>query len=403
MKQGIKEQIELIRRGVVDLTSEEELEKKLGRSLESGRPLRVKLGIDPTAPDIHLGFTVVLRKMKAFQDLGHQPVLILGDYTARIGDPSGRNKTRPQLSGDDVDRHAATYLEQVSKILDLDRVEVVRNGTWFGAMSFLEVIHLSARSTVARLLERDDFQKRYRDGVPISLHEFIYPLMQAYDSVQVKADVELGGTDQTFNLLLGRTLQKEEGQEPQVCITTPILPGTDGVKKMSKSLGNYIGVSESPQEMFGKCMSIPDALLSDYYLLLTSEAEEEYRTKISDHPMQAKMDLATRILLDYHGEAGARLGKEHFEKVFQKRETPDEMPRIEIDRSQVEDGKIWIVSLLRQANFATSGGEARRVISQGGVRVDDQRIEDPNAWIEIRDGAVLRVGKRRFARIEWTA
>ncbi|MFW6107511.1 MAG: tyrosine--tRNA ligase [bacterium] len=394
-------QLAVIRRGVVPggIVAEEELREKLA----AGRPLRVKLGVDPTAPDIHLGHTVVLRKLRHFQDLGHTAVLIIGDYTAMVGDPSGRSKTRPQLSYADVEANAQTYVDQVSRVLRSDRLQVVRNGQWFRKMTFLEVLRLASKMTVARMLERDDFARRYAEGSPISLHEFLYCLMQGRDSVEVQADVELGGTDQTFNLLVGRTLQRDAGQSPQVCITTPILPGLDGTEKMSKSLGNHIAVADppgGPDGMFGKVMSIPDALMRDYFILLTDVPLDEVDRLLAGHPRDAKVRLATEIVSFYHSPQAAREAAAEFDKVFRRGELPEDMPTRRLEPADLaDDGRIWIVRLVLASGFAPSASQARRLVTQGAVTLDGQKITDPEAHVEVADGQVLRVGKRRFAQL----
>jgi tyrosyl-tRNA synthetase len=398
---SVTEQVEAISRGIVEVLRHDELQRKLERSLAEKRPLRVKLGVDPTAPDIHLGHTVVLRKLRVFQELGHQAVLIIGDYTALIGDPSGISKTRPQLSRDDVCRNARTYLEQVNRILDTDRLELVYNGDWFRKLRFEDVLKLASQMTVSRMLERDDFQKRYRDQVPIGIHEFLYPLMQGYDSVMVRADIELGGRDQTFNLLVGRELQKSQGMEQQVCITLPLLIGLDGTSKMSKSLGNYIGVAESAREMFGKLMSIPDALMRDYFTLLTNVGESEVNGLLGEqtHPRAAKERLAREVVTQYHGAPAAESEAEEFRKVFAQKELPSEMPDVTLAASDLEDGEIWVVKLIAMADFAPSNSEARRLVIQGAVSIDGETIKDPEAKVAPADGAVLRVGKRRFGKV----
>jgi len=402
---SVEKQLEVIRRGAVEIFSEDELRGKLERAISENRPLRVKLGVDPTAPDIHLGHTVVLNKLRQFQDLGHWAVLIIGDFTAMIGDPSQRKKTRPQLSYEEVRENARTYNEQVVKILDPERLEIVYNGDWFGRMKFSDVIRLAAKVTVAQLIEREDFSQRYRRGEPISLHEFLYPLMQAYDSIQVRADVEIGATDQTFNILLGRELQRDAGMEPQVGITMPMLEGTDGVMKMSKSLGNYIGIAEPPKEIYGKVMSIPDSLMMRYFELVTNvsleelESIEEGLNTGSLHPRDVKMRLAREIVTRFWGEEAAQEAEEEFVRVFSQRQLPDEMEECELNREELKDGRIWIVGLVVKAGFAPSNSEARRLVRQGAVEIDGERVEDINAEVPVRDGAVLRVGKRRFARI----
>ena len=403
MSQEVESQLEVIRRGTSSIVVEDELREKLARSLAEHRPLRIKLGVDPTAPDIHLGHTVVLHKLRQFQELGHTAVLIIGDYTAMVGDPSGRSKTRPILSYADVEANAATYVDQVASILRSDRLEVVRNGDWFRKMTFLEVMRLAAKMTVARLLERDDFARRYAAGTPISVHELLYCLMQGQDSVEVKADIELGGTDQTFNLLVGRALQREAGLQPQVCVTTPILPGLDGVEKMSKSLGNHIGVTDPPSGsdgMFGKLMSIPDPLMRDYFVLLTDLPLPEIDALLAGHPRDAKARLATDIVACYHGAKAAQQAADEFDKVFRQGELPDDMPTYTLRADDLEDGAIWIVRLVAASGMASSNGEARRLVQQGGVSIDGARIDDLEARLTIAGGEILRVGKRKFARLQ---
>jgi tyrosyl-tRNA synthetase len=402
----IDQQMDRIRRGTADIVPEAELIDKIGRSLREGRPLRVKLGLDPTAPDIHVGNAVPLHKMRAFQDLGHQAVLILGDYTATVGDPSGQNAMRPQLSHDEVMAYAQTYLAQVGKIIDLDAAEVRYNGEWFGKMTFGEVIGLASKLTVARCIERDDFAKRMAENQPISLHELLYPLMQAYDSVMVRSDVELGGTDQIFNILLGRDLQRQVGMEPQVVVTNPLLEGLDGVQKMSKTKGNYIGISEPPDSIFGKAMSIPDELMRKYFILTTDLPLERIEALLSDatHPRDAKVELATAIVQRYYDRRAAERAREGFDTVFRIGGLPEEMPELSVPAAEMKDGRIWIVQLLRLGGLASSGGEARRLVEQGGVSLgaDADSLEvvaDPTADVAVRDGAVLKVGKRRFCRL----
>lgn len=393
----VEEQLARIRRGADEVFPEDELREKLRRSRETGVPLRVKLGVDPTAPDITLGNAVPLWKLRTFQDLGHTVVMIIGDYTARVGDPSGRNKLRPLLSEADVDAYAQTYLDQLHHILREDRLEVRRNGEWFRDMSFMDVMRLAGRKTVAQMIERDDFAKRYAAGDPISIHEFLYPLMQGWDSVEVRADVELGGTDQRFNLLVGREFQRQEGQEPQAIVTNPLLPGTDGSKKMSKSAGNYIGITEPPQEQFGKAMSVPDALVRDWLVHFTDVPDEridELTDASRTHPMEAKKSLAAGIVERYHGADAAREAREHFERVFSRREVPDDMPEL-----TVPAGGVGLLAFLADEGLAGSRGEARRLVQQGAVRLDDERVTDVGHHLDPADGTVLRVGKRRFARL----
>jgi tyrosyl-tRNA synthetase len=403
---SIDEQLADVLRGAEDIIDEDELRQRLRKASDTGVPLRVKLGIDPSSPDIHLGHTVVLRRLAAFQRNGHQAVLIIGDYTAMVGDPSGKNKTRPQLTPDEVEANAKTYLDQVGKIIDLERTEIVRNGDWFSKMSFLDVLQLCGRSTVARMLERDDFTKRYDAKQPISIHEFLYPLMQGWDSVQVRADVELGGTDQLFNLLMGRRLQEQEGQAPQVCITSPIIPGLDGEQKMSKSLGNAIGVSEPPGEMFGKTMSIPDELMRPWFTLLTRESDDRI-DEICDpertHPRDAKLALARLITQELHGPEAAGAAQENFNATFSRGLLPDDIPGKAV---QLEGGKIAAWALIRDVHGG-SGGDARRLIKQGGARLiqpetgDEMPLRDENAnfTAEELNGRILKVGKRHFYRL----
>ncbi|SMB98905.1 tyrosyl-tRNA synthetase [Thermanaeromonas toyohensis ToBE] len=400
MEQEVARQLAVIRRGAAEIIPEEDLEKKIRHSLRTGRPLRVKLGLDPTAPDIHLGHTVVLHKLRQFQELGHQVIIIIGDFTGRIGDPTGRSETRRQLSEEEVKANAETYKEQIFKILDPQRTEVVFNSSWLGRLTFSQVIELAAKVTVARMLEREDFSRRFQEGRPIGIHEFFYPLMQGYDSVALKADVELGGTDQKFNLLMGRTLQREYGQEPQVALMMPILPGLDGVQKMSKSLGNYIGINEPPKEMYGKTMSLPDELMLLYFELVTTlslEELEDVRRGLAQgtlHPRDAKMYLAREIVKLYHGEAAALQAEAEFRKVFQERELPEEIPEVE-----VLEARMWAPRLLVRCGLAPSTSEARRLILQGAVKMDGVKLKDPEADIEISPGAVLQVGKRKFVRL----
>ncbi len=375
-------------RGAVTVTTEEELKKKLAR----GKPLRIKLGVDPTAPDLHLGFTVGLRKLRQFQDAGHTAVLIIGDYTARVGDPSGKNSTRPMLGEAEIQANLTSYLAQAGKVLN-PGYETAFNGTWFGKMTFTDILKLASQMTVARMLERDDFSNRFKAGTPISLHEMLYPLMQGYDSVMVKADVELGGTDQTFNLMVGRDLQREAGQEPQVCLTLPLIEGLDGVRKMSKSYGNYVGLNEAPKEMFGKLMSVPDALMEKYFSLLTDLDMPK------GHPRDAKVALAREIVRMYHGEEAAKAAAGEFDRIFSKKELPDEMPEVRFLPGTVPEGRIWIVKLVAEAKLSASNSETRRLVSQGAVSVDAEVVSDPEAKVVLKDGSVLRVGKRRFARI----
>ena len=389
----------------MEIVPEDGLIAKLKRSQETGRPLKVKLGLDPTAPDIHLGNAVVLRKMRQFQDLGHEVVIIIGDFTASIGDPSGRSMTRPQLSETEIRENAKTYYDQYTRILDPAHTKVVFNSEWLGKLSFADSLKIAAKVTVARVLERDDFASRLAEGRPISLHELLYPVCQAYDSVVLESDVEVGGTEQKFNILMGRDLQTQYGQEEQVGLFMPILPGLDGVQKMSKSLGNYIAITESPQEMFGKVMSISDELMPVYFELCTdvplAEIDGIKRGIESGeiHPMEAKKRLAREIVAIYHSAETAARAQSEFERVFSQGEAPQDMPEIELGAEDLQDGRVWIVSLLSKAGMAPSNSEARRLVSQGAVTIDDQKVTDPTATVSISDGQVLRAGKLRFARI----
>jgi len=402
MTTQVDSQLEAIRRGVVPggIVTEDELRRKLERALAEGRPLRVKLGVDPTAPDIHLGHTVVLNNLRTFQDLGHTAVLIIGDYTAMVGDPSGRSKTRPQLTYEQVEANAKTYVDQVVHVLRPDRLEVVRNGDWFRRMTFLDVLRLASKMTVARMLERDDFAKRHKEGNPIAFHEFLYCLMQGQDSVEIRADAELGGTDQTFNLMVGRDFQRDAGQEPQVCVITPILPGLDGAQKMSKSLGNHVGLTDPPNEMFGKLMSIPDSLMRDYYTLLTPLPLSEIEALLAGHPRDAKVRLAKELVTLYHSPQAAEAAAAEFDRVFRNGGLPDNIFTFWVPRALVgADGKASVIDLLVASKLASSGNEARRLIAQGAVIVNDLKIPSVDHRINVYGGETLRVGKRRFARV----
>lgn len=401
----INKQLEILKQGVSDLISVEDLKKKLKEAEQEDRPLRVKLGLDPTAPDIHLGHTVVLKKLKQFQDLGHEVYLIIGDFTGRIGDPSGKSKTRKQLTKEQIEENARTYEKQFSKILDKDKTKLVFNSSWLGDMDFEDVIKLSSKYTVARMLERDDFHNRYQANKPISIHEFFYPLMQGYDSVAIEADIELGGTDQRFNLLVGRNLQKEYDQEPQVLVMMPILEGLDGTEKMSKSLDNYIGVEDKPSEMYGKVMSIPDDLIVRYYELVTNVDVDKVKEIKEDievnnvNPMQYKKDLAYIIVKEFHGEAKAKEAAQEFENVFSKGGLPEDIPEVEISEDQLEDGELWIVKIVAATGLVDSNSEARRMIKQGAVTIDDKKYEKINLDLEVKDGMIVQIGKRRYAKL----
>lgn len=399
-----KRQLDIIRRGAVEIVPENELLKKLLKSLSTGKPLKVKLGLDPNAPDIHLGHTVVLQKMRQFQELGHEIIIIIGDFTGRIGDPTGKSETRKQLSEEEVQKNAKTYKEQIFKILDPGKTQVVFNSQWLAPLTFEQVIKLAANYTVARMLERDDFAKRYRDNLPISIHEFFYPLMQGYDSVALEADIELGGTDQKFNLLMGRTLQKEYNQEPQIALMMPILEGLDGVQKMSKSLGNYIGINESPSEIYGKTMSLTDELMPRYFELVTTVSLEELQ-EIKEglktgalHPRDVKMRLAREIVSMYHGADAAREAENEFMKIFQKGELPDEIPEVFFSSAELQNS-IWLPKLLVLCKLVDSTSEAKRLITQGAVKINGQRITDNTLEILATNGMVIQVGKRKFVKL----
>ena len=394
------EQFRLISHGVADLLPEDEFKKKLEKSVATNTPLIIKLGLDPTAPDIHLGHTVVLRKLKLFQDFGHKVIILIGDFTARIGDPTGKSVTRPPLTEEQVITNAKTYQEQIFKVLDAEKTEVRFNSEWLSKLDFADVLKLASKYTVARMLERDDFHKRYTEGRPISIHEFMYPLMQGYDSIALKADVEFGGTDQTFNLLMGRHLQGEEGMPEQTIITMPILEGLDGVQKMSKSLGNYIGISEAPSEMYGKAMSIPDELMMRYFMLVTDMSIEEQEQLSKDlesgaaHPRDVKMKLAHTIVRLYHGEEAANFGQDEFVRVFQKHAMPTDIPEYKV---AITEEPVFVPQLLSDAGLTASNGEARRSIKAGAFKIDGEKCNEEH--ILLKDGMVLQVGKRKFIKI----
>lgn len=396
----VEDQLAILKRGVAQIAPQDGLKAKLEKSYKTGKPLIVKLGCDPSRPDLHIGHAVVLRKMRQFQDLGHKAVLIIGDFTGMIGDPSGRSKTRPPLTLEETRANGRSYYEQAGRILDTDpqKLEIRYNSEWLDAMSFSDVIKLAGSTTVAQMLVRDDFEKRYRSGEPISIHELLYPLAQAQDSVELGADVELGGTDQLFNLLLGRSLQEHIGQEPQIALCMPILEGTDGVEKMSKSLDNYIGVMEAPQEMYGKTLSIPDNLIFRYLELATDVPLEELPAReeeIKQDPRNAKHRLAWDIVRLYHGEAAANAARDHFERTVVRGEAPDDIPELNVGESTIS-----VIDAIRQAGFAASNGEARRFIQQGAVTVDGEKVDDPLASIDLSgEPVVLRVGKRRYVRV----
>ncbi len=399
---SLEEQLKVIKRGTVEILPEEELIFKLKKSIQENKPLRIKQGFDPTAPDIHLGHTVCLRKLRQFQELGHQVILIIGDFTGMVGDPSGRSETRPQLTSDEIKKNAQTYQEQFFRVVDESKTEVHFNGEWFSRMSFQELMRLAANFTVARMLERDDFSKRYKEQIPISIHELFYPLMQAYDSVMIKADVEIGATEQKFNLLTGRQIQEVYGQKPQVILTMPVLVGTDGEQRMSKSLGNYIGVAEPAGEMFGKIMSIPDEQIYNYFELVTDvEIDEliQIKKELEErqiNPMVLKKRLGKEVVRMYHSQKEAKGACQEFERVFSKKELPENIPEKHLEHNQA---KMWIGHFLVKAGCANSTSEIRRLIKQGGLYIDNRRIDDENLKISVAGEKLVRLGKRRFFRI----
>lgn len=394
--------MDIIKRGVSEIIPEGELVRKIEKSIQHQTPLNIKLGCDPSRPDLHLGHSVVLRKLRQFQDLGHQAILIVGDFTGMIGDPSGRSKTRPSLSIEETRLNGQSYFDQATKILSASKVKMVYNSEWLAQMSFADVIRLASKYTVARMLERDDFTIRYKAGEPISVHEFLYPLAQAMDSVAIDSDVELGGTDQKFNLLVGRDIQREFGKEPQVILTMPILVGTDGVEKMSKSLDNYVGINESPKEIYGKTLSISDALIYDYFSLATDVPGHELAKLKSDlekrlvNPRDIKRSLARKLVSMYHSASEASAAEEEFDRIFVKKDVPDD---IETFSYAAPNGTVGILQLLLDAKLVDSKGEARRLIEQGGVSVDGMKIADINASVQLLRPVVVKVGRRRFLKI----
>ncbi len=398
----VDEQLALIKQGCHDIIREEELKARLEKAIATGKPLRVKAGFDPTAPDLHLGHTVLIQKLKHFQDLGHQVIFLIGDFTGLIGDPSGKSETRPPLTEEQVKANAATYERQIFKILDRDKTIIDFNSRWMKPMAAQDLIRLAARHTVARMLEREDFHKRYTSQTPISIHEFLYPLIQGYDSVALQADVELGGTDQTFNLLVGRDLQREYGQAPQVVITLPLLEGLDGVQKMSKSLGNYVGIDEPAGVMFGKIMSISDPLMLRYFELLTDITPgdlarlKEDLAQGSKHPRQVKEELAVELVARYHGRNAAVEAAQEFAHIFREKGVPEEIEEVSL---KVEGPKLWLPKVLSEAGLSAGTSEARRLITQGGVQVDGEKVTDANLELAAGKSYLLKVGKRRFKKV----
>lgn len=398
----INEKIKITLKGVADHTETSEIIKKFETAEKENRPLRIKLGLDPSAPDIHLGHAVVLRKIKQLQDLGAEAIIIIGDFTGMIGDPTGKSKTRKQLTKEQVEENAQTYKEQILKILDKDKTVIKFNSEWLGKMNFRDVINLSSKCTVARMLERDDFKKRYETGKPISVHEFFYPLMQAYDSVAIKSDIELGGTDQTFNVLMGRNIQKDFEQEPQLTLFMPLLEGLDGVEKMSKSLGNYIGINEDANTMYEKCMKIPDELIIKYYNLCTDEHPDdvekvEERLKNGENPRNIKMELAEIITKLYHTEEETQNAIEHFKSVYQKQQAPEDIEEIEVEKAE-NLGTSLLNAILATKKYA-SKGEIRRLFMQGAVKINNEKVTEINSITELENGAILQIGKGVFLKI----
>lgn len=397
---SINEQMDLIKHGAVEILPEEELVKKLEKSLKDGKPLNIKLGCDPSRPDLHIGHSVVLRKLAHFQTLGHQAILIVGDFTGMIGDPSGRNVTRPALTLEETKLNGESYFNQATKILDREKTKMVYNSEWLSKMSFEEVIKLASKYTVARMIERDDFTKRFKSGKPIGIHEFLYPLAQAMDSVAIKSDVELGGTDQKFNLLVGRDIQREYGIEPQCILTMPLIPGTDGVEKMSKSYDNYIGISDSPKEIYGRTLSIPDDIIYLYYILATDVPKDELaniKKQLNDsnvNPRDLKRRLARTFITMYHNSDAAKQAEEEFDKVFINKEAPDDIPELKI-----EEREIGILDLILKVKFAPSKGEAKRLVSQGGVAINSNKINNIGEKIKVENNMILKVGKRKFIKL----
>jgi len=398
---AVEEQLELIERGVVDCISREELKNKLARSAKTGKPLKIKAGFDPTAPDLHVGHTVLLQKMKHFQDLGHEVYFLIGDFTGFIGDPTGKSETRKPLTREDIAKNAETYKEQVFKILDPEKTRIAFNSEWLGKIDSFDMIRLASELTVARMLERDDFKKRFEGGRPISIHEFLYPLIQGYDSVAMEADVELGGTDQLFNLLVGRDLQRSRGQEPQIVLTMPLLEGLDGINKMSKSLGNYIGITDPANDIYGKTMSVTDELMFRYYELLsdlTSYEIEKLKQGLEQgtlHPKEIKQKLARELTARFHSEEEAVQAQQNFENVFAKHDLPDDLPEFKLS----SDEPVWLPKLMVDSGMVSSTSDGRRMIKQNAVSIDGEKVGDTNFAVEPAGDLILKVGKRRFCKV----
>ena len=407
MEKNLQRQLDMIISGTEDILIKKDLKPMIQKSIKEDKPLKVKLGLDPTAPDIHLGHTVVLNKLRQFQDLGHKAILIIGDYTVRIGDPSGRSTLRPRLSTDTIEKNARTYMDQAFRILIPEKTEVLKNSKWLQNLKFEDILDLTSRFTVARMLERDDFKKRYKSNTSIAIMEFLYPLMQAYDSFAIEADIELGGTDQRFNLLMGRELQKEFSQKPQIAITMPILVGTDGTEKMSKSLSNYIGVYEHPRDIFGKIMSIPDNIMVDYFRLLTGLTGDEIKEIENDiknnklNPSIVKRRLARMIIENLYTENDALKAEKHFDLIFKEKKTPEIIDKYIISPAELKDKRISLIQLLVGSGLVGSNSEARRLVSQGAVKIDDKKISDSNIEFDLNDidKKVIQKGKRHFKKI----
>lgn len=397
----IDRQLNIIKKNTVEIIEEEELKTKIGLSLKQNVPMRIKYGIDPTAPDIHLGHTVPIKKLKEFQELGHKVLFLIGDFTAKIGDPTGRNETRPILSSAEIQSNLSRYREQAGKILDIEKTEFVYNSQWLASLTLEELIRLTSVFTIARILERDDFSKRYKDNKPIFLQEFLYPLLQGYDSYALKADIEIGATEQKFNLLAGRTIQEAMGQQKQVVITMPILVGTDGKKKMSKTYNNHIPIETLPQDMFGKIMSVTDEAMEEYYRLLSQEEEAAFKKSISSDPRQAKANLAREIVSAYFGEDKAEEAEREFNRVFKEKQAPADIKEFVAEKELTGGGTTAnIIDVLCKAGLVPSRSEARRMVTQKAVKLENQTIEDPSAMIEIQDGQILKVGKRKFIKLK---
>jgi len=398
---ALESQLQVIKRGTVEIVPENELIEKLKTSQSQNKPLKIKLGVDPTRPDLHLGHSVILRKMRQFQDLGHDAILIIGGFTAMIGDPTGQNKTRPPLTEEEISENAQTYIDQAKKILDADKIKIVNNIDWLGSMNFIDVIKLSSKLTIARMIERDDFSRRFENNEPISLHEFLYPLAQGQDSVHLNSDIELGGTDQKFNLLVGRHLQKENGQKPQVCLMMPLLAGTDGTMKMSKSYDNYIGINEDANDMYGKVLSIPDDLIYTYFELVTDVSSDElpaYKEKAQIDPRNTKHELAWKLTEMYHNPSKADEARKYFEHTVVNKDIPDDAPVFEYRAGE----KVRLLDIVNETNFTSSNAETKRLIKQGGISVNDQKITDINYEVSFaeNDQKSLKVGKRKFALLK---